>query len=157
MITDRVGSTLLAIRRVAEHELPSLSPLTHAVVAAWHQGRYLLVFNRRKRHWELAGGKIDEGESVRACAVRELGEESGIPCDESALRFAFAIGVDKRRPAAAARLEFGAVYIADVEPATTFMPNDEIAAIRWWDGRAPVDDLSPIDAALIRAISPLSV
>ncbi len=34
---------------------------------------------RRHGHWDLPKGKLEPGESVQACAVREVTEELGIP------------------------------------------------------------------------------
>jgi 8-oxo-dGTP pyrophosphatase MutT (NUDIX family) len=39
-------------------------------------GRVLLLMNERAE-WELPGGKLELGEDPRACAAREIGEESG--------------------------------------------------------------------------------
>lgn len=40
------------------------------------QGELLLIFRRGK--WDLPKGKQDDGESVAACAVREVEEETGL-------------------------------------------------------------------------------
>lgn len=39
-------------------------------------GELLLIFRRGK--WDLPKGKLDEGESIEDCAVREVMEETGI-------------------------------------------------------------------------------
>lgn len=40
------------------------------------EGKVLLMFRRGK--WDLPKGKLDEGESIEACAVREIEEETGL-------------------------------------------------------------------------------
>ncbi|WP_193552255.1 nucleotide triphosphate diphosphatase NUDT15 [Oleisolibacter albus] len=53
------------------------------------QGRVLLL-RRRGAHgagqWGLTGGKVDFGESLPACAARELREETGISIDPTEVR-----------------------------------------------------------------------
>lgn len=39
-------------------------------------GQYLLIY--RKRRWDLPKGKLDKGESIEKCAVREVEEETGV-------------------------------------------------------------------------------
>jgi ADP-ribose pyrophosphatase YjhB (NUDIX family) len=40
------------------------------------QGQILLIFRRGK--WDLPKGKLDDGESIEECAVREVEEETGL-------------------------------------------------------------------------------
>ncbi len=40
------------------------------------KGDLLMIFRRGK--WDLPKGKLDEGESIEACAVREVQEETGV-------------------------------------------------------------------------------
>ena len=40
------------------------------------KGEILLIY--RKQHWDLPKGKVDDGESIEDCAVREVEEETGL-------------------------------------------------------------------------------
>lgn len=48
----------------------------NALLVIRHDDKFLLMFNKWKKYWELPGGIIDEGETARECAVRELLEET---------------------------------------------------------------------------------
>jgi hypothetical protein len=61
LIENERGDQLLELIRCDEEELTRLVPLTHALVVAKHAGKHLLVFNRHRGHWELAGGTIEHG------------------------------------------------------------------------------------------------
>lgn len=39
-------------------------------------GKLLLIF--RRGYWDLPKGKLDEGETIEACALREVQEETGL-------------------------------------------------------------------------------
>lgn len=40
------------------------------------EGALLMIF--RRGHWDLPKGKLDEGETIEECAVREVKEETGL-------------------------------------------------------------------------------
>ncbi|MDH2426367.1 NUDIX hydrolase [Sphaerisporangium sp. TRM90804] len=134
LAVDEAGDTLTTFHRVAEHTRFDDAPLPAALTALWHDDRMLLVFDRFRQSWELPGGRIDPGETPRQAAVRELREETGLQIEN--LFFAgyarFMLGAERRE-------EYAAIYVAFLTdtPDTGiggFVPNDEISAIRWWDG-----------------------
>lgn len=154
LIENERGDRLLSLASCDEAELEALAPLTHALVVARHAGRNLLVFNRHRQNWELAGGMIDPGESPRACAVRELREESGLICPSEALRFSgftkLLLQPSKFNPSE--RIEYGALYVVDVERINPFVANEEISDVCWWDGGDLTGELDAIDRKLTQLV-----
>lgn len=152
IIEDKKGNQLLALQRSDEGALADADPLTHAfVVVRDGDGRHLLVFDRYKRHWELAGGSMEPTETARECARRELEEESGIRCAPEALRFVgvmkFLLAPSRNHPSS--RIEHGALYALEVAAVPPFEANAEIEATTWWDRLAPIGEVGVIDAKLI--------
>jgi len=84
----------------------------------------LLVHRPRYDDWSLPKGKVDEDESHRDAALREVEEETGLRCRAGAelrqVRY-------RDRRGRAKRVRYWAL-----EPiAGTFHPNDEVDAVRW--------------------------
>lgn len=61
-----------------------MQPPKHIVSAATiilnEQGEILLIKGPR-RGWEIPGGQVEEGESIKAAAIRETKEECGLDVD----------------------------------------------------------------------------
>ena len=65
-------------------ELEHAVPVIGAGVVVWHEGKVLLVRRSkppRQGEWSLPGGRQQWGETVRACALRELKEETGLSAE----------------------------------------------------------------------------
>jgi len=150
LVKDKRGNELLELIRFDEAELASVSPLTHALVVARREGSRLFVFNRYRQCWELAGGVIDPGETARQCAARELLEESGIQCDADELRFVGAMKflLQPSYDSPSVRVEYGALYAVAIVSGAAFVPNEEIAAVSWWNGVDEIGEIAEIDAKL---------
>lgn len=155
LIEDQKGNQLLELIALTEPQLSEVAPLTHALVVARRRPNLnLLVFNRYRQYWELAGGLIDPGETPRECAARELQEESGLACEPTSLRLVgaakFLLQPSRFHPEA--HVEYGAVYAADIDQPLTFIPNEEIAKVCWWNGNEPIGAISVIDQKLIELV-----
>lgn len=147
VVVDGHGNALVAFTRGEEGTPPGDAPLPAALVALWHAGRVLMVFDRSRQCWELPGGRIEAGESPRLAAARELSEESGQEAD-GPLRFigyaGFVLAPDQRA-------EYAALFAGHITGLRDFQANEEIAAIRWWDLREALPGrVQPLDAHLAR-------
>jgi 8-oxo-dGTP diphosphatase len=147
LVVDDRGNALISFAPGAEGAPPRDAPLPAALVAVWHADSVLMVFDRWRQGWELPGGRVEDGESPRQAAVRELLEESGQKPD-GPLRFigyaGFVLAPDQRA-------EYAALFAGRTTIVRDFQANEEIAAIRWWNLREALPGhVQPLDAYLAR-------
>lgn len=76
---DSRGNEFVEMIDIEEDEAMKLfSPVTHCLAVVIVDDEYLLGWNNWRKDWEIFGGCIEEGESLRQCIVRECYEELGI-------------------------------------------------------------------------------
>ena len=85
-------------------------------------GRVLLVHRDRYDDWSLPKGKLEEGESWEAAALREVWEETGLRCELGAY-----LGSTTYSPGGVPKEVRWWAMTADGEP----RPSDEVDEVRW--------------------------
>ena len=79
LVKDSRGNELLAVLEVSEEDaMKNYSPVNHALVVVKIGDEYLMGWNKWRQDWEIFGGCMEEGESLRECIVREAKEELGL-------------------------------------------------------------------------------
>ncbi|NLY88953.1 MAG: NUDIX domain-containing protein [Firmicutes bacterium] len=119
-------------------------PLTHSLVIIKCGGKYLLVFDKWKGQWEVPGGGIKGRETPRECAIREVYEETNLKLDD--LEF---IGIMKFSLQPDQRIEYGALYAAEISGLNEFAETDEIKKIILWDLQEDIGYVDEIDKKLL--------
>ena len=151
---NRRGIAFLEFSRIPESELDSdiYKPLLITFVAIRHARDFLLVHHRQRQTWELPGGHIEEGESARDCAVRELFEETGQRVEHLDFK-----AVLKYRAGSDSRFYYGTLYSGELPSLAPFRENEEISRITLWDGKTDIGYTDEIDKAVINLIQTGSI
>ncbi|MGP3987580.1 NUDIX hydrolase [Streptomyces sp. 3N207] len=135
LATGPRGMRLLSFHREEEDARFPDAPVGYVLLAVRHADRLLMVHVRDRACWELPGGGIEEGESPRQAAARELREETCQLVDPRALRF---VGFARTALGPEQRVLYGAVYTGKLAEVLPFTPTDEISAIHWRAGEEPL-------------------
>lgn len=110
------------------------------------QGRVLLVKASYVSGWNLPGGGVDPGETLRGAAIRELREEANVePLDRLQLHGIFSN--EKSFPG-----DHVAVYVCRKFTQTEFTANVEIAAVQFFPTNGLPTDLNSGARERIREI-----
>jgi 8-oxo-dGTP diphosphatase len=149
-IIDVRGLHLVGFHDVAEDACAQFTPVSHAIVYACTPHGVVLVRNRETAAWELPGGLIEHGDTMRMCAVREFLEETGEQprflrwCGLTELK-----GIsDRRHPQP--YVEIGAVYGVDLTHLQiSGYRTTEIAEVAIWPVMSLPDRMSSIDAEIV--------
>ena len=124
---------------------PSVEVWAAGGVIVDDDGRLLVAHRPRYDDWSLPKGKLDRGESLEECALREVEEETGYVCELGApvasVQYRDAKGRLKE-------VRYWAMSVLDGD----FVENDEVDAVEWLDEDAAIDRLSyEHDQAVLQA------
>lgn len=116
------------------HPRPALT----ADIVLFHGESVLLI---RRKHppfegrWALPGGFLDEGETLEACAARELREETGV--EGAVLSLSGVFSTPGRDPRG---WTVSAAYTGDLPAGASPVAGDDAAAVEFW----PLAALPPL-------------
>ena len=120
-------------------------PCPLALVVLDAEGGILLGLNRWRGSWELPGGLLEEGETPRQAAARELLEETGVDLPEDQLRWA---GLAEFALVDPTRIELAAVFVARSERRPAVQSSEELTEVGWFRPGHPPEPHSPLDLAI---------
>lgn len=141
---------MLEIIAVGEDEvLEKYSPVTHALAVVKYNEQFVLLFNKYRSQWEVAGGCLEANETLRGCVERECFEEIG--CRVSHIKYIglmrFLLKPDYFHKEE--RVEFGALYCAELTEEIRFLENDEMSRLHFYKKGDDIGYINEIDLKLL--------
>ncbi len=110
----------------------------------------LFGLNRWRKEFELPGGMIDDGETARVAAARELAEETGLLREPVALHWEGTVLFRLTWPN---RDERAAVFSVELSEAFEPIVNEELTAFLWWTSGGPSEEVNALDLAIAEWVS----
>lgn len=104
-----------------------------AVAVIIHDGQVLLIRRNDLPVWALPGGGLDKGETIEACCLREVQEETGLDVEIEQLA-----GLYTRRRVLGRPMDLAFVFVCRLAGGTLRI-SDETSAVRYW----PTQQLPP--------------
>ena len=77
LATNKNGWKLIEYIDIPEEDIEQYQNVTGAYAILKVADKYVVGYNDWRKQWEFPAGGIDEGESAREAAIRELYEETG--------------------------------------------------------------------------------
>ena len=146
---NRSGWILQEYINIPEEEISDYPNVTGSYAIVKVCGKYLIGYNIWRKQWEFPAGGIEEGETARQAAYRELFEETHQ--GDLALEF---IGLFKVTDSHG-KQKYQAVFLGEKEALEPFTcsEGDEMSEIRLWDLKEDIGYVDELDAAIVTIVA----
>ena len=145
---NKIGHQLLEYIQVPEQDLIEsdiFKPIKGSFAFIKCNDKYLVAYNKKRKQWEFPAGKIEQGETCKECAIRELFEETTQSVKDLEYKGLFKI-YDKHKN----QTRYRAVYYAEVDKITEFQENDEMSEIILWDLESDIGYFDEVDKKMLQ-------
>ncbi len=145
-IISSSNEELLEYIEIDELNITNYSPITGSYVILECNNQILLGFNTWRKQWELPSGGIEEGETLRECAKRELYEET---CQDVNLEDLVFKGLVKIFHKQKNEIRFRGVFYSKTNSISSFTKNYEISSIMMWSPKDKMKNYDVVDFEII--------
>ena len=146
---NRSGWILQEYINIPEEEISDYPNVTGSYAIVKVCGKYLIGYNIWRKQWEFPAGGIEEGETARQAAYRELFEETHQ--GDLALEFKGLFKVTDSH----GKQKYQAVFLGEKEALEPFTcsAGDEMSEIRLWDLKEDIGYVDELDVAIVTIVA----
>jgi len=146
---NRSGWILQEYINIPEEEISDYPNVTGSYAIVKVCGKYLIGYNIWRKQWEFPAGGIEEGETARQAAYRELLEETHQ--GDLALEFKGLFKVTDSH----GKQKYQAVFLGEKEALEPFTcsEGDEMSEIRLWDLKEDIGYVDELDVAIVTIVA----
>lgn len=145
---NKTGHQLLEYIKVSEADLIKnnlFKPITGSFAFIKYNEKYLIAYNKWRKQWEFPAGKVENGESYKECAVRELLEETNQKVKTLEYKGLFKI-YDKNKD----EIRYRTAYFGEIDNIEEFKENDEMDEIMLWDLKSDIGYFDEVDKKMLQ-------
>ena len=145
---NRSGWILHEYINVTEEQITKYTNVTGAYAIVKVGDKYLIGYNNWRKQWEFPAGGIEEGETARQAAYRELFEETHQENLELKFKGLFKVtdsdGIQK----------YQAAFLGEKESITPFeyTDGDEVSKVYLWDLSEDIGYVDEVDVAIVKML-----
>ena len=145
---NRSGWSLHEFIDITENQITEYSNVTGAYSIVKVGDKYLIGYNNWRKQWEFPAGGIEEGETARQAAYRELFEETHQENLELKFKGLFKVtdshGIQK----------YQAAFLGEKESITPFeyTDGDEMSKVYLWDLSEDIGYVDEVDVAIVKML-----
>lgn len=146
--TNKSGWKLIEYIDIPEEDIDRYQNVTGAYAILKVIDKYVVGYNSWRKQWEFPAGGIDEGESARDAAIRELYEETHQKNEKLEFKGLFKVEDPKEK------IKYQAVFTCYQEEMNPFEhnDNDEMTEIKLWDMREDIGYVDECDVKIVQIV-----
>lgn len=145
---NKSGWKLLEYISIEEDEIEQYQNVTGAYAILKKGDKYVVGYNGWRKQWEFPAGGIDERETAREAAIRELFEETHQKNEELEFKGLFKVEDVKDN------IKYQAIFVCQQEELQPFKhnDNDEMNEIRLWDMQEDIGYVDECDVKIVQMV-----
>ena len=145
---NKSGWILHEYKSIQEEQISEYPNVTGSYAIVKVGDQYLIGYNDWRKQWEFPAGGIENGETARQAAYRELLEETHQGNLELEFKGLFKV-TDSH-----GKQKYQAVFLGQKEALEPFVysENDEMSKISLWDMKEDIGYVDELDVAIVKAI-----